>query len=93
MRGWATRPADPEFFIKAADVCVLYRPCPNNAVVFSVDEKTGIRRCRRKRGGGEHQSSVIRTGAGPRSAQTITARTTMATGPLTSINTEPLLEH
>jgi transposase len=42
VRGWLTRPADPEFFTKAADVCALYRTCPNNAVVFSVDEKTGI---------------------------------------------------
>jgi transposase len=42
VRGWLTRPADPEFFTKAAGVCALYRTCPDNAVVFSVDEKTGI---------------------------------------------------
>ncbi|MBS2533834.1 IS630 family transposase [Catenulispora sp. NF23] len=42
VRGWLTRPADPEFFTKAADVCALYRTCPENSVVFSVDEKTGI---------------------------------------------------
>jgi transposase len=42
VRGWLTRPADPEFFDKAADVCALYRTCPPNAVVISVDEKTGI---------------------------------------------------
>lgn len=42
VRGWLTRPADPEFFTKAAAVCALYRRCPPNAVVFSVDEKTGI---------------------------------------------------
>jgi transposase len=42
VRGWLTRPADPEFFNKAADVCALYRTCPPNAVVYSVDEKTGI---------------------------------------------------
>ncbi len=42
MRGWLTRPADPESFDKAADVCSLYRTCPPNAVVISVDEKTGI---------------------------------------------------
>jgi len=42
VRGWLTRPADPQFFDKAADVCDLYRTCPPGAVVFSVDEKTGI---------------------------------------------------
>jgi len=42
VRGWLTRPADPEFFTRAADVCNLYRTCPDNAVVISVDEKTGI---------------------------------------------------
>ncbi|MGW7529701.1 IS630 family transposase [Streptomyces sp. NPDC054783] len=42
VRGWLTRPADPEFFTRAADVCALYRTCPANAVVISVDEKTGI---------------------------------------------------
>jgi transposase len=42
VRGWLTRPADPQFFDKAAEVCALYRTCPPNAVVISVDEKTGI---------------------------------------------------
>lgn len=42
VRGWLTRPADPEFFTRAADVCNLYRTCPPNSVVISVDEKTGI---------------------------------------------------
>jgi hypothetical protein len=44
VRGWLTRPADPEFFTKAADVCDQYRTCSPNAVVISVDEKTGITR-------------------------------------------------
>ncbi|HYS37989.1 MAG TPA: IS630 family transposase [Pseudonocardiaceae bacterium] len=42
VRGWLTRPADPEFFTKATDVCTLYQACPPAAVVLSVDEKTGI---------------------------------------------------
>ncbi|MEY9895815.1 transposase [Catenulispora sp. MAP12-49] len=42
VRGWLTRPADPEFFTRAADVCDLYRACPPNSVVVSIDEKTGI---------------------------------------------------
>ena len=42
VRGWLTRPADPEFFTRAAEVCDLYRACPAGAVVISVDEKTGI---------------------------------------------------
>ncbi|WP_438452970.1 IS630 family transposase [Streptomyces asiaticus] len=42
VRSWLTRPADPQFFDKAATVCALYRTRPDNAVVLSVDEKTGI---------------------------------------------------
>jgi transposase len=33
---------DPEFWEKAADVCGLYLNPPDNAVVWSVDEKSGI---------------------------------------------------
>ena len=33
---------DPEFWAKAADVCGLYLDPPANAVVWSVDEKTGM---------------------------------------------------
>ena len=33
---------DPEFWAKAGDVCGLYLDPPANAVVWSVDEKTGI---------------------------------------------------
>ena len=33
---------DPDFWEKAADVCGLYLNPPQNAVVWSVDEKTGI---------------------------------------------------
>jgi transposase len=33
---------DPEFWEKAADVCGLYLNPPENAVVWSVDEKTGM---------------------------------------------------
>ena len=33
---------DPDFWVKAADVCALYLDPPTNAVVFSVDEKTGM---------------------------------------------------
>lgn len=33
---------DPDFWVKAADVCGLYVDPPLNAVVWSVDEKTGI---------------------------------------------------
>jgi transposase len=42
VRGWLTRPEDPGFFIKAADVCAVYRAKPAQAIVLSVDEKTGI---------------------------------------------------
>jgi transposase len=42
VRGWLTRPQDPQFFTKAAAVCQLYRQPPAGAVVLSVDEKTAI---------------------------------------------------
>jgi len=38
---WMTS-RDPEFWAKAADVCGLYLNPPANALVWSVDEKTGI---------------------------------------------------
>jgi hypothetical protein len=40
VRSWMTS-HDPDFWVKAADVCALYLDPPTNAVVFSVDEKTG----------------------------------------------------
>jgi transposase len=42
VRGWLTRPADPDFFTKAAEVCNLYLHRPADSVVISVDEKTAI---------------------------------------------------
>jgi transposase len=42
VRGWITRPDDPTFWERAADVCGLYLVPPTNALVLSVDEKTGI---------------------------------------------------
>jgi transposase len=42
VRGWITRPDDPRFWERAADVCGLYLVPPTNALVLSVDEKTGI---------------------------------------------------
>ena len=41
VESWITS-HDPEFWEKAADVCGLYLDPPDSAVVFSVDEKTGI---------------------------------------------------
>jgi transposase len=42
VRGWITRPDDPAFWERAADVCGLYLVPPTGALVLSVDEKTGI---------------------------------------------------
>src|SRR5512132_2759624 len=42
VRGWITRPDDPAFWERAADVCGLYLVPPTNALVLSVDEKTGM---------------------------------------------------
>jgi transposase len=43
VRGWLTRPDDPNFAEQAIDVCGLYLHHPgDNALVLSVDEKTAI---------------------------------------------------
>jgi transposase len=41
VQSWMTS-HDPDFWEKAADVCALYLDPPMNAVVYSVDEKTGM---------------------------------------------------
>lgn len=42
VTGWLNRRDDPEFWDRVADVCGLYLNGPENAIVVSVDEKTGI---------------------------------------------------
>jgi transposase len=42
VRSWITRPEDPGFWERAADICGLYLIPPTNALVLSVDEKTGM---------------------------------------------------
>ena len=42
VRSWITRPDDPGFWERAADICGLYLVPPTNALVLSVDDKTGI---------------------------------------------------
>ena len=42
VRSWITRPDDPGFWERAADICGLYLIPPTGALVLSVDEKTGI---------------------------------------------------
>jgi transposase len=42
VRGWLTRPEDPDFYAKAAEVCALYLHRPPGSVVLSVDEKTAM---------------------------------------------------
>lgn len=42
VRSWLSRPDDPAFWERAADVCGLYLSRPTNALVLSVDEKTAI---------------------------------------------------
>lgn len=48
VQGWLTRRDTPEFWERAADVCGLYLAPPLNAVVLSIDEKTGIQAKSRK---------------------------------------------
>lgn len=42
VQGWLNRRDDPEFWDRVQDVCGLYLNGPENAIVVSVDEKTGI---------------------------------------------------
>jgi hypothetical protein len=42
VRSWITRPDDPTFWERAADICGLYLVPPTNALVLLVDEKTGM---------------------------------------------------
>jgi transposase len=42
VTGWLNRRDDPEFWDRVQDVCGLYLNGPENAIVVSVDEKTGI---------------------------------------------------
>jgi transposase len=42
VKGWLNRRDDPEFWARVQDVCGLYLNGPENAIVVSVDEKTGI---------------------------------------------------
>jgi transposase len=42
VRGWLTRPDDPNFYDRATEVCALYLHHPHGSVVLSVDEKTAI---------------------------------------------------
>jgi hypothetical protein len=49
VRSWITRPNDPRFWERAADICGLYLVPPTNALVLSVDEKTGMPARRRTR--------------------------------------------
>src|SRR5262245_38417151 len=57
VRGWLTRPADPDFFTKAADVCDLYLHQPTGSIVVCVDEKTAISARSRK-----HPEQPVRPG-------------------------------
>ncbi|MCW2642055.1 MAG: family transposase [Dactylosporangium sp.] len=51
VRGWLTRPKDPQFFVKATEVCDLHLNRPAGSVVLSVDEKTAIAARSRKHSG------------------------------------------
>jgi transposase len=42
VTGWLNRRDDPEFWDRVQDVCGLYLSGPENAIVLSLDEKTGI---------------------------------------------------
>ena len=60
VRSWMTS-YDPDFWVKAADVCALYLDLPTSAVVFSVDEKTGAGQGPRQ----PHPAGLARPGRAP----------------------------
>jgi hypothetical protein len=49
VRGWLNRPDDPGFFPRAHQICHLYQHIPDDTVLLSADEKTGIQAKSRKR--------------------------------------------
>ena len=57
VQGWLTRRDTPEFWECAADVCGLYLQPPLNAVVLSIDEKTGVQAKSRK-----HRTQPVKPG-------------------------------
>jgi len=57
VRGWLTRRASPDFFVKAAAVCELYLNPPPGSIVVCIDEKTAIGARSRK-----HPDSPARPG-------------------------------
>jgi transposase len=57
VRGWLNRPNDPEFFTKARAICDLYRNPPQDGVLLSIDEKTGIQAKSRK-----YPTAAVRSG-------------------------------
>ncbi len=42
VKGWVMSELSPEFDVQAAEVCGLYLDPPENTIVVSIDEKTGI---------------------------------------------------
>src|SRR6266487_3808539 len=61
VRGWLNRADDPQFWIRAGQVCRLYLNPPPGTVLVSVDEKTGIQAKSRK-----HPEIPARPGRGTR---------------------------
>jgi len=61
VRGWLTRRADPDFFVKAAEVCDLYLHKPADSMVVCIDEKTAIAARSRK-----HPEQAVKPGRAAR---------------------------
>jgi transposase len=61
VRGWLTRRPDPDFFVKAAQVCDLYLNPPPGSMVVCIDEKTAIGARSRK-----HPEQPVRVGRAAR---------------------------
>ncbi len=91
VEGWLTRRDTPEFWERAADVCGLYLSPPENAVVLSIDEKTGIQAKSRK-----YPTQPVRSGQPARrefeyvrhGTTSLIAAMDVATGRVTATNIE-----
>lgn len=91
VQGWLTRRDTPEFWEQAADVCGLYLAPPDNVVVLSIDEKTGIQAKSRK-----HPTQPLRPGRPERrefeyvrhGTASLIAALDVATGKVTAVDVE-----
>ena len=88
VESWMTS-HDPDFWAKASDVCGLYLHPPQNAVVWSVDEKSGMQAKSRRQSDQTDVESTRRATFPRPSSTTVRRRRVLATSIAISDNTAP----